>query len=62
MFGFHPPFCIASKLVRSLREAMAASLSVAITSVSSAKVADEFPARLVGLQRIVNRRLIGDRM
>jgi hypothetical protein len=37
---FASQLCIASKLACSLREAMAGSLSVAITAVSSAKVAD----------------------
>jgi hypothetical protein len=37
---FASQLCIASKLICSLREAMAGSLSVAITAVSSAKVAD----------------------
>jgi hypothetical protein len=37
---FASQLCIASKLVCSLLEAMAGSLSVAITAVSSAKVAD----------------------
>jgi hypothetical protein len=37
---FASQLCIASKLVCSLFEAMAGSLSVAITAVSYAKVAD----------------------
>jgi hypothetical protein len=37
---FASQLCIASKLVCSLLEAMAGSLSVTITAVSSAKVAD----------------------
>jgi hypothetical protein len=37
---FASQLCIASKLVRSLLEAMAGSLPVAIPAVSSAKVAD----------------------
>jgi hypothetical protein len=37
---FASQFCIASKLVCSLLEAMSGSLSVAITAVLSAKVAD----------------------
>jgi hypothetical protein len=37
---FASQLCIASKLVCSLLEAMAGSLSVAITAVSSAKVDD----------------------
>jgi hypothetical protein len=37
---FASQLCIASKFVCSLLEAMAGSLSMAITSVSSAKVAD----------------------
>jgi hypothetical protein len=37
---FARKLCTTSKLVRSLTEAMAGSLSVAITAVSSAKVAD----------------------
>jgi hypothetical protein len=37
---FARQLCIASKLVCGLLEAMAGSLSVAITAVSSAKVAD----------------------
>jgi hypothetical protein len=37
---FASQLCIASKLVCSLFEAMAGSLAVAITAVSSAKVAD----------------------
>jgi hypothetical protein len=37
---FVSQLCIAGKFVCSLREAMAGSLSVAITAVSSAKVAD----------------------
>jgi hypothetical protein len=42
---FASQLCIASKLACSLLEAMAVSLSVAITAVSSAK----FLVRLVGL-------------
>jgi hypothetical protein len=37
---FASQLCIASKFVYSLRDAMAGSLSVAITVVPSAKVAD----------------------
>jgi hypothetical protein len=37
---FANQLCIASKLVCSLLETMAGSLSVAITALSSAKVAD----------------------
>jgi hypothetical protein len=37
---FVSQLCIASKLVCSLREAMAGSLSVAITAVSTANTAD----------------------
>jgi hypothetical protein len=40
IFHFASQFCIASKFVCSLRDAMAGSLSVAITAVSSAKVPD----------------------
>jgi hypothetical protein len=39
-FDFASQLCVASKLVCSLLEAMAGSLSVAITAVLSAKVAD----------------------
>jgi hypothetical protein len=40
IFHFVSQLCILNKLVCSLREAMAGSLLVAITAVSSAKVAD----------------------
>jgi hypothetical protein len=40
IFHFASQLCIANKLVCSLPEVMAGSLSVAITAVSSAKVAD----------------------
>jgi hypothetical protein len=40
LLHFASQLCVPSKLVCSLLEAMAGSLSVAITAVSSAKVAD----------------------
>jgi hypothetical protein len=40
--------CIASKLACSLLEAMAGSLSVAVTAVSSAKVADAVSGEIGG--------------
>jgi hypothetical protein len=40
---FASQLCIASKLICSLLEAIAGSLFVAITAVSSAKVADVVP-------------------
>jgi hypothetical protein len=47
---FASKLCIASKLVCSLLEAMSGSLSVAITAVSSAKVANLVSGEIVGLQ------------
>jgi hypothetical protein len=51
---FASQLCIASKLVYSLLEAMAGSLSVAITAVSSAKVADVVSGEIG--RSAVNRR------
>jgi hypothetical protein len=44
---FASQLCIASKYACSLLESMAGSLSVAITAVSSAKVADEVSGEIV---------------
>jgi hypothetical protein len=54
ILNFASQLCIASELVCSLLEATAGSLSVAITAVSSAKVADVVSGE-VG-RSAVNRR------
>jgi hypothetical protein len=51
---FASQLCIASKLVCSLLEAMAGSLSATITAVSSAKVADIVSGEID--RSVVNRR------
>jgi hypothetical protein len=53
---FASQLCIASKLVSGLLEAMAGSLSVAFTAVSSAKVADVVSSEIG--RSAVNRRKV----
>jgi hypothetical protein len=57
---FASQLCIASKLVCSLLEAMAESMSVAITAVSSANVADVISGE-IGRSAVNSRQSNGPR-
>jgi hypothetical protein len=59
MVHFASQLCIANKLVYSLLEAMAGSLSVAITAVLSAKVADIVSGE-IGRSAVNSRMVLSD--